>query len=150
MASRIDIDITDFEIISALNTPGGGAYEWRNKTAEEIKLRAEFMAPVNDALNEKHRASRRGLYKASFRWDKVGSGGHRVRARIYNIAEHAEFVEFGRAGSRKEQTFSWTEWGGRINTVGGKFGGGTAPRDGEHILRDATNRVMATVATPLA
>lgn len=137
MASDVQVRIEDGLIISALNTPGGGVYEWRDETANEIERLAQAAAPINDPLNELHRAPRRGLYKASFSWTRVGSNGHRVRAHIVNSAPHADIVEFGRSGVVGYQRFSWTVWEGETKVV--RF---TSGRPGQHILRDAARYVL--------
>ena len=86
---------------------------------------------------------------------KRHGNGHRVGFQIENFADHAIFVEEGRTESRKFQIFSWGNWGGEIKWVGAlnrvNFPGRgprlgrpkTAARDGQHILRDATNHVIA-------
>lgn len=141
MPDNVKVYITDRAIISALNTPGGGVYEWRDRRGSTILDICELSSPVNDPLNCVHRDGIRGTYKFGWRGDRRGSRGHRMIARIYNVAPHAYYVEEGRSASTLTQTFSWTVWGGRIRTIGGTIGGGTSARPGRHILRDAVNEV---------
>ena len=145
MAGAVDVKINGPGIISALNTPGGGVYEWRDKVGEEIWREAISTSPVNEIDNAIHRDGVVGTYKRAWKWDRRGSNQHRVRARVFNTADHAAIVEYGRRASTKEQTFSWTEWHGGIQTVGR-----TKARRGQKVLIHATNRVMAGVATPLS
>jgi hypothetical protein len=58
-------------------------------------------------------------YKERWTWDRRGSSGHHVVARVLNSSDHAEYVEYGRSASTKLQIFSWTAWGGDIRRVGG-------------------------------
>jgi len=119
MASGVKVRIDDKAIISALNTPGGGVYEWRDQIGQEVRSNAEGMAPINDPMNAEHRGGEVGTYKASFDFDRRGSSGHHVVARVLNTADHAIYVERGRSASWKMQIFSWTEWDGAIQRVGG-------------------------------
>jgi len=135
MATDVIVSISDKAIISALNTPGGGVFEWRDKVALRVKARAETLAPVNDPLNALHRGAVVGVYRSKFRWDRIGSNQHRVRARIENTAPHAGVVEFGREGSIKFQQFSWTEWGGDIRDSP------THRREGQHVMERAIDQV---------
>lgn len=141
MIGDVRVNIDDRTVISACNTPGGVVYEWRDDVAVKITRAAIISSPVNDPANAYHRGGRVGTFKASWAFDRAGSNQHRVQATIYNGADHAEFVEFGRGASRKSQTFAWTQfpWPAIIRRVGY-----TGPRAGKHILRDATNRVMVT------
>jgi hypothetical protein len=146
MADNVRVDIKDALIISALNRPGGGVNDWRNGTEEQLLARCYATSPVNDRLDAVHRGGVVGVYKASWVTRRQGNG-HRVGFQIENFSDHAIYVEEGRGPSHKFQTFSWTRWGGEIRSVGGRAGGrGTFGRDGKHILRDATNSVMATRA----
>lgn len=141
MIGDVRVNITDRSVISACNTPGGVVFEWRDDVAEKITRAAIIASPVNDPLNAVHRGGEVGEYQRSWGFDRVGSNQHRVRATIYNGADHADIVEFGRRASFKSQVFSWGEFNppGDIRRVG--F---TRSRPGNHILRDATNRVMVT------
>ncbi len=143
MAVVAKINIKGSAIIRALNTPGGGVYEWRDRRATQILDICELSSPVNDPLNAVHRGGIVGTYKFGWRGDRRGSRGHHVIARIYNEAPHAVYVEEGRSASVELQTFSWTAWDGRIRTIGGHLGGGTRAREGRHILRDTVNEVGA-------
>lgn len=132
------VNVTNAQVIAALNTPGGAVYAWRDNTARTAVRNAVASAPVNDAQNRRHRPEDPGgTYKRSFGWDRLGSNGHRVRARIYNTAEHAIFVELGRGPSMQSQTFSWTGWGGEIRTVSA-----TRARRGRHVLARAVNAAV--------
>jgi len=113
------VHISDRAIISALNTPGGAVFRWRDEIGQEIKRVAISLSPVNDELNAQHRGGVVGTYKKGWGWDRRGSRGHHVIARVTNSAAHAQYVEYGRSASRKMQIFSWTEWGGEIKRVGG-------------------------------
>lgn len=145
MAEGVKVHIDDATIISALNTPGGAVHEWRNETERMLLAQCRVQSPVNDVLNAMHRGGVVGEYAASWVTDRYGNG-HRIGFRIENFADHAVYVEEGRRGSAKTQTFSWTRWGGEIRTVGigaGAVAFGTRPRDGKHILRDAANAILA-------
>jgi len=137
MAADVEVHVDDRAIITALNTPGGAVYEWRDQAAEGIIGIAIANSPVNDVLNAQHRGGVVGTFKASWAYDRVGSNGHRVRATVFNGADHAEFVEFGRAPSKGVETFSWRSFTppGDIQTRLH----GTIGYRGRHILRDATN-----------
>jgi hypothetical protein len=119
MAEGVRVTIDDRLIISALNTPGGGVFRWRDEVGSDIKVTAEAMSPINDPLNARHRGGVVGTYKAGWDWDRRGSSGHHVVARVTNSADHAIYVEFGRTASSKMQIFSWTAWGGDIRRIGG-------------------------------
>jgi len=140
------VKITDHAIITALNTPGGAVYEWRDNVGRRILDICELSSPVNDVLNAMHRNGVVGTYKFGWRGDRRGSRGHRMVARIYNEAGHAWYVEYGRTASTKVQTFSWTKWHGQTRTIGGETEHGltgTGPRRGRHILRDTVNEVLS-------
>jgi hypothetical protein len=65
--------------------------------AEEIKIRAEVIAPVYEGRHDPHR----GRYKASFHTRSHLNGGiknDRAEAIVYNDAPEAVFVEFGHRG----------------------------------------------------
>lgn len=119
MASVANVQVSDRAIITALNTPGGDVYKWRDEVAREVMMTAIATAPVNDPLNAMHRGGTVGVYKASFDWDRRGSSGHHTIGRVTNSADHAIYVELGRSASYKMQIFSWTEWGGAIQRIGG-------------------------------
>ena len=137
MAEGVEVDIDDRAIITALNAPGRPVFRWRDEQARAITNRAINTSPVNSPLNAMHRGGAVGTYKASWGFDRVGSNGHVVRATIFNSADHADIVEFGRRGSSGYERFSWTRWGGEIRGVPH----GTSGRPGKHILRNATNSV---------
>ena len=136
MARDVEVKITDAKIIAALNTAGGPVYEWRNRVERALYTEARAHSPVNDPLNAVHRGGRVGTYLLSWRSDHRGSSGHHVVARVYNTADHARFVEEGRGPSTGPETFSWVKWAGDIRTVTRNRG-----YDGQHVLRDAANRV---------
>lgn len=119
MADGVKVRIEDHLIISALNTPGGGVYRWRDEVGGEIKAVAEGMSPINNPANAQHRDGVVGTYKKGWDWDRRGSSGHHVVARVTNSADHAVYVEYGRSASHELQIFSWTAWGGDIRRVGG-------------------------------
>lgn len=139
MAEGVQVNVSDAAIISALNTPGGGVFEWRDEVADRIARRAESLSPVNDLLNCLHRGGERGSYKAGWRWDALGSNQHRVRATIYNNVAHSVIVEYGKGPSFGRQTFSWTGFDppGSIQTVKRTRG-----RVGKFVLTRATREVM--------
>jgi hypothetical protein len=69
--------------------------------AEEIKLRAEVIAPVYAGRGDKHS----GRYKASFHVKSHLHGGatkDRAEAIVYNDAPEAIYVEFGHWGAEPE------------------------------------------------
>ena len=143
MAVDVRVKISDATVISALNTPGGDVNEWRTEVEREV-LEGVFLAsPINDVLNAVHRGGAVGEFKASWVTRRQGNG-HRVGFQIENFSDHAIYVEEGRSASTKFQEFSWTGWGGEIRAVGRGTGSprGTRGRDGKHILRDVTNRVL--------
>lgn len=140
-AATVKVDVSGRAIISALNTPGGAVFRWRDRRGREILNECEAKSPINNVLNAQHRGGVVGTYKFGWRGDRVGSGGHNVQARVYNVAPHAVYVEEGRRASSLIQTFSWTAFDGRIRTIGGHLGGGTSARPGRHILRDTVNEV---------
>lgn len=152
-ATDIKVEVTDETVISALNTPGGAVFAWRDDTAEKILQRAFETSPVNHILNARHRKGQPvGTYKIGWAWDRVGSNGHRVRATVVNVTDHAQVVEYGRQGSFEMQRFSWTEATVMKYTNGHprflrrpgmiKWYHHTYPRPGQHILTKATNVVM--------
>jgi hypothetical protein len=133
MATSVKVHVTDKAIITALNTPGGAVSEWRDHIGQEVKSHAQRNSPINDPLNAMHRGGEVGEYAGSWDWDRRGSSGHHVVARVLNYADHAIFVELGRSGSSKMQIFSWTAWDGDIRRIGGpaevaNYGGWTLGR----------------------
>ena len=118
MAS-VQIRVSDRAIITALNTPGGAVHEWRDNVGVDVRDHAFRHAPVNDPLNAMHRGGDVGVYKASFGFDRLGSSGHHVVARVTNSAAHAIYVELGRSASYKMQIFSWSAYGGAVVRTGG-------------------------------
>jgi len=170
MAS-VRVKITDRAIITALNTPGGGVFRWRDEVGSEIKSIAEATSPINDPENALHRGGDVGRLKASWDWDRRGSSGHHVICRVTNGQNHAVYVEWGRTSSGKMQIFSWSAYGGAIVRIGGpgkvsredrplsrgelafnarvdtlpkRVGSKTAARAGEHILGKATVAVLGS------
>ena len=139
MAEGVEVHVTDRAIISACNTPGGPVFEWRDMIGKEVTIHAMSISPINDVLNAQHRGGVVGEFIRSWGWDRVGSNGHTVRATVYNGADHAVYVEEGRSESRKWQTFSWSRWGGGVQTTDY-----TGPRPGKHVLRRALVAVMGS------
>jgi hypothetical protein len=157
--SGVRVNINDATVISALNTPGGEVYEWRNKVEAKLLFEVFEDSPVNDVANALHRKAPVGEFQRSWVTRRQGNG-HRLGFQIENFADHAIYVEEGRSASTKPQRFSWAAWGGEIGWVGSplpkgavSWGRGTSARLGYHILRDATNRVLAAATggayTPL-
>jgi hypothetical protein len=162
MASA-DVQISDRAIITALNTPGGGVYQWRDRVGERTKIAAIDLSPVNNPGNAMHRGGVVGTYRKSWDWNRRGSHGHHVIAVVLNSAPHAQIVEYGRSGSGQQQVFTWTEYPGIRVRVGGpgriypkrnirgqfrrqgssgagrpkKIGERTGPRLGRHVLTRA-------------
>jgi len=119
MPDGIRVHIDDHLIISVLNSPGGGVSNWRDQVGQEIKSQAEATSPINNPANAMHREGVTGTYKAGWDWDRRGTSGHHVVARVTNSADHAVYVEWGRSASHEMQIFSWTAWGGDIRRIGG-------------------------------
>jgi hypothetical protein len=140
MASGVEVDISDSLVISALNTPGGGVFEWRDDAAAKVVAQATATARVGSIMNQIHRIPTVGEWKKSFGFDRVGSNGHRVRATIYNGSAHAWWMEEGRhpTGPGYER-FAWRGWNGQIRIVRS----GTHGYRGDHTLRNACNTVGA-------
>lgn len=140
MVATTKVVIRSSDIIRALNTPGGAVREFVDEVSLDTLRYAEADSPINNPLNAQHRGGVTGTYFAGWRFDRRGSRGHRVLGRVFNIAEHAAIVEFGRGPavtpviSKTEggQRFSWSVWGGSIRRVGY-----TGPRAGKHVLRGA-------------
>jgi hypothetical protein len=107
MARDVQVEISSAAIITALNTPGGAVRNWSEATARRIRVRAIALTPVNNPLNAIHRGGKVGEMKAGWRFNNIGTNGHRVRATIFNIADHAYWVEFGRDRSFKREVFTW-------------------------------------------
>lgn len=145
MASDVEVDISDVAIISALNTPGGGVFEWRDEVAHDVIGKAIAMSPVNDINNAVHRGGVVGTYKASWGFDRMGSNGHRVRAVIYNGSDHADLVEFGRGVSNSFEVFSWRSAVPPGSKVIREHG--TRGYNGRHVLARAVNAVSPGGAT---
>lgn len=151
MAKGVEVHVTDRAVITALNTPGGAIFVWRDKVAVRTVEIAFAASPVNDPLNALHRFGSRefggmlvGEYKAGWGWDPIGSNGDRVRATIYNTSDHADIVEYGRRASYTREVFSWTG-----HSPPGAIGVhmlGTSGREGRHILaKSAAAAVGAAV-----
>ncbi|HEY6416444.1 MAG TPA: hypothetical protein VIX41_09410 [Acidimicrobiales bacterium] len=118
MAVGVRVRVTDRAIITALNTPGGAVFRWRDEVGREVKLVAEATSPINELQNAVHRGEEVGVLKGGWDWNRYGNG-HVVGARVFNTAPHALYVELGRSTSYKMQIFSWTEWQGGIKRIGG-------------------------------
>ena len=93
-------------IIKACNTPtgSGGVWRWIEAAKRDVLKNAVKIAPVNNTLNSQHRGGTDGLYKASFRSNRVGSNGHQLRRTVYNVAPYANIVEKGRSGTNFKAT----------------------------------------------
>lgn len=115
----VKVQVTNRAIITALNTPGGDIYRWRDEIGREIEANAIGLSMENDPLNATHRGEVVGLYKAGWSWDRRGSQGHHVIARVTNREYYAYYIEWGRSASSKMQIFSWTEYDGGLVRVGG-------------------------------
>jgi len=150
--ATVRVNVKGATVISALNTPGGAVYEWRDRLMNEIELDAFADSPVNDVLNAVHRGGVVGTYKRGWYSNRSGSNGHHVRLTVGNSADHAVYVEEGRGASSEFQVFSWTKWGGETKWVGRataynfrraggreRGGRGTGARPGRHILKNSTN-----------
>jgi len=142
MASDVRVTVDDFAIIQALNTPGGGVFEWRDDIADEIVRDAREHSPINNPLNAVHRGGGVGEYKSSWFWTPWGSNQHLVRAYIFNESDHAQLVEWGRRSTkgRGRERFSWAKAQppGRIIVTRGTRG-----YAGRGILKNAVNRALA-------
>ena len=115
----VNVHISDRAIITALNTPGGGVYQWRDEVTKDTYATCIATAPVNNPMNAMHRGGHVGDYKKGFDWDRRGSSSHHTIGRVTNDQDYAIYVELGRSASNKMQIFSWTAWGGDIRRVGG-------------------------------
>jgi hypothetical protein len=140
--ARVNVKVTPASILRATNTPGGPAFEWRDETAEAVVALAVAKSPINDPLNALHRGGQVGTYAASWHWDRQGSNGFELKARVYNTSDHAVQVEYGRGRSGGYERFTWAAAGGRMQH---RFRG-TRGWEGHHVLRDATNEAL-TLAT---
>lgn len=153
MASA-NVHITKQSVWRAVNTPGGPIYEWRDRMMQQTQDRATVSAPVNNPLNARHRGGVVGTYKRGFRTRRTGNQNG-VGAVIWNITDHAIFVEEGRSMSTKFQLFSWSKYPGQLVYVNGRgflrnlggwaadaddigfIGRKTKARPGKHILANA-------------
>jgi hypothetical protein len=173
MVSAVNVQVSDRAIITALNTPGGDVYKWRDEIAREVRAQAIATTPVNDPMNAEHRGGTVGRIKGSWEWDRRGSSGHHTIGRVSSDQDHAIYVELGRSSSSKMQIFSWSEYGGAIVRVGGpvkqsasalgrplsrgelafnerigklpkRIGKSTGAREGRHILSRALASAMGS------
>jgi hypothetical protein len=138
--ARVKVNIEAGAIVSALNEPGGDVFKWRDDVAEKIKNLTAARSPIGNPENTKNAAFRHGpvgQLKASWRWDRIGSNGDTVRARIFSTCQHSILVEEGRDPVVGRQRFSWTAWNGETR-VAFKTGG----YRGTFMLRDSVNEVM--------
>ena len=141
--SDVRVIVNDATVISALNTPGGAVFEWRNETEAAVLAQAFMTSPINDPANTRHDTKGFrppvGTYKASWVTRRQGNG-HRVGFAIENFADHAIFVEEGRGPSTGWERFSWAKGSppGAIRVA--KHG--TRGWNAQHILRNAVNAVM--------
>jgi hypothetical protein len=142
MATGVKVDVTDIAIIEALNTPGGAIFAWRDKVGRDTTRIAIGLSPVNDVENAEHRGGVVGTYKASWTWDRIGSQGHTVRARVMNGSDHADIVEYGRRRSLAREVFSWTGHD-PSGSISAHFAG-TSGRDGQHVLARAASFAVGT------
>ena len=166
--ATVNVKITDRAVIRAVSTPGGPGFEFMDTLADQIEDGAFRRSPVNNPANAMHRGGVTGTYKASWSWDRRGTGFHGIARRVLNSSGHASVVEYGRSMSQKFQVFSWTAWGGQIRYIrrGGPFkkkpkdeaqgrlsrwvkendmefgGRKTAARAGRFILTAATNAAL--------
>lgn len=139
MPGGVEVDVSDLTVISALNTPGGAVFEWRDKVAAMVVAEATATARVGSIMNQIHRVPTIGEWQRSFGMDRVGSNGHRVRATIYNGSGHAWWMEEGRMPSGGWERFAWRGANGRIIIRPH----GTRGFRGDHTLRKAVNTVGA-------
>lgn len=110
--------VTQRTIVTAINTPGGIVYEWRDERAKAIRDRGRVKSPVNKKGNAMHRGGVTGTYRRMWRWERGRASTVVLRAVIRNRADHATYVEFGRRMSREYQKFSWTRWDDQIRYIG--------------------------------
>lgn len=142
--TRISTNINRTTVAFALNNPANGPV-WRYR---ELSMHAALTAciagaPVNDPLNAVHRGGVVGTYKASMRSDRIGSNQYQLRFNITNSAGHAGVVENGRAGSSKDQFFSWA---GGVNPGKPEWHRRTGAREGTHHIEETVRRVMRTLS----
>lgn len=127
--------VTRQSVRLATNTPGGCVRDFVDDLVEEARNYAVAASPKNKVANAMHRGGVVGTYKASWRTDRRGSNGSNVQGRLSNDADHAIIVEEGRSAAFKWQKFSWTKWGGGIQSVRS-----TKARRGRHIAAKAIEK----------
>lgn len=143
MADGVKTTFTDKTVISALNTPGGAVHDWREEVLADLREEFAMVAPEGVDDNRSHDRGSAGNYMASQNYDRRGSSGHHVVARMWNSAFYAEAVEFGRRSTRGEE--SWERFGWRKHKPSGAIRwhpSGTSGYEGFHTQRDVTNAVM--------
>lgn len=134
-------------IIRSTQSPNGsaGTYQYMDAMAENTKAEAMLLAPVGNPLDRRHDKKPVGEYKRSFKFDRVGSNGSKLRRAVYNTVPYAGNVELGRS-STKSSRYSYAN-GERYSTKyrGGRivFTFGTKGWKGKHVLEHALWGTMA-------
>lgn len=141
MAGNVDVDISDRGVYIALHGPTGLVSELRDNIQAATMSWALDLAPINHPLNARHRWGRVGVYKASFRDDRSGSNQHASRFTLFNHADHAYLVEYGRPMTFGYERFAWRKHKPPGATRAHKRG--TRGWDGQHVLRDAVNAAVS-------
>lgn len=132
----VRVQVFEALIIRSAQSPHGslGTYQYMDALMEATLLNARRLAPIGDPLDRLHDEKYVGFYQASFRADRLGSNGHRVRRTIYNMAPYASVVEKGRHSTRGKtrETFSTRHRPGAIVTTAGTWGW-----SGQNVLNNA-------------
>lgn len=142
MAEGVEVNVTDRAVITALNTPGGAVYEWRDRVMVNTVANAVALSPVGNPADALTRGGVVGRYKAGWRSRRTGSNGNRVRAVIFNNVEHATVVEYGRSPSASFQSFSTAKFAATSRSAIHRVTF-TAGRAGKHVLQRAVDQTRA-------
>jgi hypothetical protein len=143
MATKVNINTAT--VYRGLHSQRGVVRKWVVDLARTTERNAIRLAPVNEVENAQHRGGIVGTYKASFGISGRGSNQFSTQRTVYNSADHANIVEFGRRAVFGRQRFSWTVWGGDIRSVTRTEG-----RPGKRVLERAARQAAARKRVPRA